>query len=329
MALPRQRRRRWPAPPPRGPDRARRPPPSRSRNRRMFSSPIWTRAMSRPRGHQWVIVAPGAPECRGAARFAALPPCRRAIAVRRTAMSGWPMSGVQVEESVATGPRPRTEPAPRVPPGGRSLAGCGGRRASPPPAFPPRAAHDPVRATRLHRPRQVVVQANHARGRIGKESSKDRPKMHISGMIDLELPRFDQSVVRRGAGRGDRARTPIAVATDGASGRRRGGLCDCGRPVRAASRTRPRGTSMFAATRNVAVSERFLRQVIGPTPTLQGVRTSMASAQVFCRDAEGRGRDSLLVCLGDAVRYNETYTRMAFRFVSRGDSVTAWLSAQR
>ena len=85
--------------------------------------------------------------------------------------------------------------------------------------------------------------------------------------------------------------------------------------------SRPRGTALFAATRNEAEAERILRQVIGVAPTLGGVRTSMASAHVFCRNADGRGPDSLLVCLGDAVRFAEAYTRMAFRFVSRGDSV--------
>jgi hypothetical protein len=85
--------------------------------------------------------------------------------------------------------------------------------------------------------------------------------------------------------------------------------------------TRPRGTTVFATTRDQSVAERSLAEVIGVTPTLRGVRASMAAAQVYCRDAEGSGRDSLLVCLGDAVRFAEAYTRMAFRFVSRGDSV--------
>lgn len=85
--------------------------------------------------------------------------------------------------------------------------------------------------------------------------------------------------------------------------------------------TRPRGTTVFAATRDQRVAERFLAEEIGNTPTLRGVRASMAAAQVYCRDAEGSGRDSLLVCLGDAVRFDEAYTRMAFRFFSRGDSV--------
>ncbi len=84
---------------------------------------------------------------------------------------------------------------------------------------------------------------------------------------------------------------------------------------------RPRGASSFATTRNQTTAEQLLRQTLGATPTLRGVRTSMATAQVFCRDAQGSGRDSLLVCLGDAVRFAEVYTRMAFRFVSRGDSV--------
>ncbi len=84
---------------------------------------------------------------------------------------------------------------------------------------------------------------------------------------------------------------------------------------------RPRGSSLFAATRNQRQAERALAEVIGDRPTLHGVRASMAAAQVYCRDAEGSGRDSLLVCLGDAVRFAEAYTRMTFRFVSRGDSV--------
>jgi len=85
--------------------------------------------------------------------------------------------------------------------------------------------------------------------------------------------------------------------------------------------TRPRGTSQFATTRSQHEAEKYVRQAIGPTPTLREVRTAMATAQVFCRDAEGRGQDSLLVCLGDAVRFAEAYTRMTFRFVSRGDSM--------
>ncbi len=85
--------------------------------------------------------------------------------------------------------------------------------------------------------------------------------------------------------------------------------------------TRPRGTSQFATTRNQNAAESSLRQAIGTTPTMRGVRTAMATAQIFCREAEGHGQDSLLVCLGDAVRFAEAYTRMTFRFVSRGDSV--------
>ncbi len=84
---------------------------------------------------------------------------------------------------------------------------------------------------------------------------------------------------------------------------------------------RPRDASRFATTRSEREAARYLQQVVGPMPTLRGVRAAMATAQVFCREAQGRGRDSLLVCLGDAVRFAEAYTRMAFRFVSRGDSV--------
>ncbi len=86
--------------------------------------------------------------------------------------------------------------------------------------------------------------------------------------------------------------------------------------------TRPTIPDAFAANRLFWQAEKQLWAQLGPAPSLHKVRGTMAAAQVFCRGAEGSGRDSLLVCLGHAVRYGGAYTRMAFRFVSRGDSVT-------
>ncbi len=85
---------------------------------------------------------------------------------------------------------------------------------------------------------------------------------------------------------------------------------------------RPTVPVEFAKTREASTAERLLRKQIGPTPSLRMVRATMTGAQLFCRETEGRGRDSLLVCLGEAVRFEAAYTRMAFRFVSVGDSVT-------
>ncbi len=79
----------------------------------------------------------------------------------------------------------------------------------------------------------------------------------------------------------------------------------------------------FARNRNGPTTAGMLRRSLGVNPTLSSVRALMGSAFVFCRPAEGRQIDSLLVCLGTAVRFDAVYSRMAFRFVSRGDSVTA------
>lgn len=79
----------------------------------------------------------------------------------------------------------------------------------------------------------------------------------------------------------------------------------------------------FARNRNRVTAEEMLRRALGNTPTLSTVRTLMGAAGVFCRPSEGKQVDSLLVCLGTAARFNAVYSRMAFRFVSRGDSVTA------
>lgn len=80
--------------------------------------------------------------------------------------------------------------------------------------------------------------------------------------------------------------------------------------------------SGFARNRQFWQAEKLLWEQLGRTPTLRRVRATMTDAGVHCRAAEGRASDSLLVCLGHAVRFDGAYTRMAFRFVSRGDSVT-------
>jgi hypothetical protein len=65
-----------------------------------------------------------------------------------------------------------------------------------------------------------------------------------------------------------------------------------------------------------------MREQLPRTPRLADVRRLMGLSQLFCRPASGAGTDSLLTCLGHAVRYDRVYSRMAFRVASRGDSVT-------
>lgn len=85
--------------------------------------------------------------------------------------------------------------------------------------------------------------------------------------------------------------------------------------------TRRSSSIIFSNTRNAPVAELHLRAAIGEGPTLSGVRKAMAVAQLSCQPAIGRGLDSLLVCLGQPVRFGGDYTRMAFRFVATADSV--------
>ncbi len=86
---------------------------------------------------------------------------------------------------------------------------------------------------------------------------------------------------------------------------------------------KPDSSIYFANTRLAPEAERFLRAVIGPSPRLSGVRRAMAEARVFCRSVVGRRADSLMICLGQSVRFGRVYTRMAFRFVATGDTVRA------
>ncbi len=81
-------------------------------------------------------------------------------------------------------------------------------------------------------------------------------------------------------------------------------------------------SAQFGKTRIAAEAERLLRRRLGEHPSLRAARDTMSTAQLCCRPAEGRGRDSLLVCLGEAVRLGGVYSRMAFRISSSGDSVT-------
>ncbi len=78
----------------------------------------------------------------------------------------------------------------------------------------------------------------------------------------------------------------------------------------------------FALNRIPSQAERLLADQLPPVPRLTDVRRLMREAQLFCKPATGAGRDTLLTCLGHAVRYQAAYSRMAFRIVSRGDSVT-------
>ena len=78
----------------------------------------------------------------------------------------------------------------------------------------------------------------------------------------------------------------------------------------------------FARNRIAAGAERLLREQLPSVPRLSDVRSLMGEAHLFCKPATGAGADSLLSCLGHAVRYQAAYSRMSFRFVSRGDSVT-------
>jgi hypothetical protein len=158
--------------------------------------------------------------------------------------------------------------------------------------------------------------------------------MHIAGMIDFAEPAGHYSrwleraspalpspsppapvlptLVAPPRSRWRRMRTPVAAVTMCAFAFVLVAQIPGHRPVEAGA---------FAGTRAVVVAERSLRQILGPAPRLSGVRRVMATAQLYCRDAVGEGADSLLVCLGDAVRFGEAYSRMTFRFVSTGDSV--------
>jgi len=78
----------------------------------------------------------------------------------------------------------------------------------------------------------------------------------------------------------------------------------------------------FARNRLAAGAERLLREQLPALPRLSDVRSLMGAAHLFCKPATGAGTDSLLTCLGHAVRFDAAYSRMSFRFVSRGDSVT-------
>jgi hypothetical protein len=78
----------------------------------------------------------------------------------------------------------------------------------------------------------------------------------------------------------------------------------------------------FARNRLAAGAERLLRDQLPPAPRLADVRRVMGEAHLFCKPVSGVGADSLLTCLGHAVRLESAYSRMSFRVVSRGDSVT-------
>ncbi len=83
-----------------------------------------------------------------------------------------------------------------------------------------------------------------------------------------------------------------------------------------------RSVDEFARNRYAAQAEALLLARLGPAPRLSVVRAKMAAAQLFCRAVDGAGNDSLLTCLGHAVRDGSAYSRMVFRIASRGDSVT-------
>jgi len=78
----------------------------------------------------------------------------------------------------------------------------------------------------------------------------------------------------------------------------------------------------FARNRFQIEAARLLVAQLPAVPRLRDVRRLMGEAQLFCRPATGVGGDSLLTCLGHAVRHQAVYSRMAFRIVSRKDSVT-------
>jgi hypothetical protein len=78
----------------------------------------------------------------------------------------------------------------------------------------------------------------------------------------------------------------------------------------------------FAQSGMAGQAEQFLTRRLGSTPRLSAVHSLMRNAQLYCRPTAGVAHDSLLVCLGTPIRRSQTYTRMAFRFVARGDSVT-------
>jgi hypothetical protein len=71
-----------------------------------------------------------------------------------------------------------------------------------------------------------------------------------------------------------------------------------------------------------AEAARELARQLGPGPRLRTVRQLMRDAQLYCRPTVGVGSDSLLVCLGEAIRRSQTYVRLGFRFVTTRDSVT-------
>lgn len=78
----------------------------------------------------------------------------------------------------------------------------------------------------------------------------------------------------------------------------------------------------FARNRIETQAARLLQQRLPRAPRLVDVRRLMAESELFCRPTLGAGTDSLLTCLGHAVRYDGAYSRMAFRVDSHGDSVT-------
>ena len=78
----------------------------------------------------------------------------------------------------------------------------------------------------------------------------------------------------------------------------------------------------FARNRIESQAARLMLEQLPAAPRLADVRRLMGESQLFCRSAVGAGTDSLLTCLGHAVRYQGAYSRMAFRIASHGDSVT-------
>jgi hypothetical protein len=86
------------------------------------------------------------------------------------------------------------------------------------------------------------------------------------------------------------------------------------------------GADAFATTGYPAEAERLLRSTVGPAPTMSVIRGLMSVSKVTCRDAIGNGADSLLVCLAPPVRFGGVYSRMSFRFVSRGARVTSMIA---
>jgi hypothetical protein len=91
-----------------------------------------------------------------------------------------------------------------------------------------------------------------------------------------------------------------------------------------AQRPRPTWVDVSGFSRNSQPADAAteLARQLGPAPRLHTVRQLMRDAQLYCRPTVGVAADSLLVCLGEAVRRNQTYVRVAFRFVTRRDSVT-------